>query len=170
MEEAFLTLQKAKTPEGMRQLLYHVLLKQDPRISVANSLFEISLRHYLNSHHGDHHKNKASLPEVIVPALICDYAQKWMHQCDLCQKWYTTEPFQVACIIPMCNGRVQVPIRYDICSIHCVITSLIRLYHILMEWDAPQSELSDLIDPSTSDSTLSSSSISTCKLIHQDGK
>ncbi|KAI8886383.1 L domain-like protein [Backusella circina FSU 941] len=168
MEDAFLTLQKAKTPEGMRQLLYHVLLEQNPSFSVANSLFEISLRHYLNSYDADRQKNMAalSLPELLVPTLISDYTHKWIQQCDLCQTWYTTEPFQIACIIPMCNGRVQVPIRYNICSIHCVITSLIQLYHILMDWDTPQSELSDSIDPTTSDSNLSSSSISTYGRLH----
>lgn len=81
----------------------------------------------------------SALHTTIVPNYINHYAQGQARQCDYCQSWYTQSSCQIGYLARLCNNRLQIPIRFHICSIECTLDAIIKLYQTTVDWHTRQS-------------------------------
>ncbi|KAL7316106.1 hypothetical protein PS15m_005244 [Mucor circinelloides] len=117
------------------------------------SLREICLRSHLANSQAylktdkriDQHTEKvydfidSALHTTIVPNYINQYAQALARQCDYCQSWYTQSAYQIGYLARLCNNRLQIPVRFHICSIECTLDAIIELYQSTIDWHTRQS-------------------------------
>lgn len=125
------------------------------------SLKELSLRRYLSLlSSGDPHPQggcntkpirwdmreehrqmflKEVLPSNTVPDLLHQDVMKNAMQCDYCQSWYVRSNYQIGYLTRLCNNRLQVPVRFRICSLECAMDVVTRLYKETTEWHTKQS-------------------------------
>ncbi|CAO3651219.1 unnamed protein product [Cunninghamella echinulata] len=69
-----------------------------------------------------------------LPCLIRQKIIEKAKQCDNCGQWSMTLPFQIGYLARLCNNRMQVPIRYSLCSSACAIDSAQRILLITDHW------------------------------------
>lgn len=81
----------------------------------------------------------SALHTTIVPSYINHYAQGQARQCDYCQSWYTQSSCQIGYLARLCNNRLQIPIRFQICSIECSLDAIVKLYQTTIDWHTRQS-------------------------------
>lgn len=82
---------------------------------------------------------KSILPSSIVPFMMQQETIQEARQCDYCSGWYTHSKFQIGYLARLCNNRLQIPIRFNLCSIDCSIDAVIQLYQSTMDWHTRQS-------------------------------
>lgn len=82
---------------------------------------------------------KSVLPNLIVPTMIQVMALQEARQCDYCTHWYTDSRFQIGYLARLCNNRLQIPIRFNVCSTDCTLNAVIQLYQTTMDWHTRQS-------------------------------
>lgn len=130
------------------------LKKETQRIlTQVASLREICLRSHLTRSHTylktdkriDQHTEKvydfvdSALHTTIVPSYINQYAQALARQCDYCQSWYTQSAYQIGYLARLCNNRLQIPVRFHMCSSECTLDAIIKLYQSTIDWHTRQS-------------------------------
>ncbi|GAN09216.1 small GTP-binding protein [Mucor ambiguus] len=131
------------------------LKKEAQRIlTQVASLREICLRSHLTHSHRyylkidkriDQHTEKvyafidSALHTTIVPSYINQYAQALARQCDYCQSWYTQSAYQIGYLARLCNNRLQIPVRFHMCSIECTLDAVVKLYQSTIDWHTRQS-------------------------------
>lgn len=130
------------------------LKKETQRIlTQVASLREICLRNHLTHSHRylkmdkriDQHTETvydfidSALHTTIVPSYINQYAQALARQCDYCQSWYTQSAYQIGYLARLCNNRLQIPVRFHMCSIECTLDAIINLYQSTIDWHTRQS-------------------------------
>ncbi|KAK4514230.1 glycogenin glucosyltransferase [Mucor velutinosus] len=81
----------------------------------------------------------SALHTTIVPSYINQYAQALARQCDYCHSWNTQSAFQIGYLARLCNNRLQIPVRFHMCSIECTLDAVIKLYQSTMDWHTRQS-------------------------------
>lgn len=79
------------------------------------------------------------LPNMVVPTMLHLDAMTNARQCDFCSGWYIQSQFQVGYLARLCNHRLQVPLRFDVCSVDCAVDAVDKLYHAKVDWQAKQS-------------------------------
>ncbi|KAI9303890.1 hypothetical protein BJ944DRAFT_250318 [Cunninghamella echinulata] len=75
----------------------------------------------------------SALPSWL-PCLIRQQIIEKAKQCDNCGQWSMALPFQVGYLARLCNNRMQVPIRYSLCSSTCAMDSAQRILSITDNW------------------------------------
>ncbi|KAI8880782.1 L domain-like protein, partial [Backusella circina FSU 941] len=129
----------------------------DPLGKIARNIFtqiislkELSLRQHLTYTHQSVIKRKfgrldqnykcvgefidSVLPRSVVPKILHLSTKKCAWQCDYCQGWYTESRFQIGYLTRLCNNRLQIPIRFNVCSTNCVLEAIIQLHQISTNW------------------------------------
>jgi Leucine-rich repeat (LRR) protein len=91
-----------------------------------------------------------ALPNAVVPTMLHLDAMARARQCDFCSKWYTQSRLQIGYLARLCNHRLQVPLRFDVCSVDCAVDSVNSLYQAKVDWQSKQSLMQ--IDASLSSS------------------
>lgn len=132
----------------------HTIHNETQRIlTQVLSLRELTLRtHLTNSHESllqgirlDQNTDKSYqfiksvLPNRIVPNMLQVMTLEEARQCDYCNQWYTDSRLQIGYLARLCNNRLQIPIRFNLCSIDCTLNAVIRLYQTTMDWHTRQS-------------------------------
>ncbi|ORX63051.1 hypothetical protein DM01DRAFT_308107 [Hesseltinella vesiculosa] len=74
-----------------------------------------------------------ALPATI-PGLLRSHILNEARQCDCCHQWSTWFPFQVAYLARLCNNRMQVPVRFTVCSLDCALESAHRMEVTALRW------------------------------------
>ncbi|KAI7873253.1 uncharacterized protein EV154DRAFT_607274 [Mucor mucedo] len=119
----------------------------------VTSLRELTLRSYLTQSHPSllegirldqtpeqcYQFIKRVLPATVVPHMIQIMTLEEARQCDYCTQWYTDSRFQIGYLARLCNNRLQIPIRFNLCSTECTLDAVIRLYQTTMDWHTRQS-------------------------------
>jgi Leucine-rich repeat (LRR) protein len=82
---------------------------------------------------------KSVLPNVIVPNMLQLSTLEGARQCDFCQCWYIDSKLQIGYLARLCSNRLQIPIRFNVCSIDCILEAVIRLYQTTIDWHTRQS-------------------------------
>jgi Leucine-rich repeat (LRR) protein len=136
--------------------------ESDSLVDIARTMFtqitslkELSLRQHLTYTHHSVIKRKfgrldqnykcisefidSVLPKSVVPKMLHFSTQRCAWQCDYCQGWYTESRFQIGYLTRLCNNRLQIPIRFNICSANCVLESVIQLHQTSTNWTMRQS-------------------------------
>lgn len=122
-------------------------------LTQVTSLRELMLRSYLTRSHPrlldgirldqipdqSYQFIKRVLPHMVVPQMIQILSLEEARQCDYCTRWYTDSRFQIGYLARLCNNRLQIPIRFNLCSIDCTLNAVIRLYQTTMDWHTRQS-------------------------------
>ncbi|CEP12477.1 hypothetical protein [Parasitella parasitica] len=80
-----------------------------------------------------------ALHTSIVPNFINQYTQEQARQCDYCQTWYTQSACQIGYLTRLCNNRLQIPVRFSICSVECALDAVIKLHQTTIDWHTRQS-------------------------------
>jgi Leucine-rich repeat (LRR) protein len=80
-----------------------------------------------------------TLPNTVVPTMLHLDAMTHARQCDFCLGWYTQSRLQVGYLARLCNHRLQVPLRFDVCSVDCAVDAVDKLYQAKVDWQAKQS-------------------------------
>ncbi|ORZ05815.1 hypothetical protein BCR42DRAFT_473872 [Absidia repens] len=68
------------------------------------------------------------------PCLLHQNVVSDAQQCDNCSKWSTILPFQVGYLARLCNNRMQVPVRYTVCSSWCALDATLRIQATADNW------------------------------------
>ncbi|KAI8076385.1 uncharacterized protein B0P05DRAFT_545666 [Gilbertella persicaria] len=145
--KAFVSPKNPHTVHGLSEIDSHEEEEKERHhlVTQVSSLKELSLRSHLNrfcqttqdiSHRRDQDRHAfvdKALPESIVPDLIYASAYRSAKQCDLCHGWYTVSHFQIGYLARLCNNRLQVPIRFAMCSFHCAIQAMIKLHQASLD-------------------------------------
>ncbi|KAI8637888.1 hypothetical protein BD408DRAFT_447243 [Parasitella parasitica] len=128
--------------------------KETQRIlTQVSTLREICLRHHLTNSQTylrtdtrlDQDAEKtydfidSALHTTIIPTYINQYTQEQARQCDYCQSWYTQSACQIGYLARLCNNRLQIPVRFRICSVDCALDAVIKLYQTTIDWHTRQS-------------------------------
>ncbi|KAI9262972.1 hypothetical protein EDC94DRAFT_607944 [Helicostylum pulchrum] len=120
------------------------------------SLRELTLRSHLTRRHAskrslvqqqrlDQKPDQASLfikhalPNSVVPTMMQLITLQEAKQCDFCACWYTDSRCQIGYLARLCNNRLQIPIRFNVCSTECTLDAVIRLYQTTTDWHTRQS-------------------------------
>lgn len=82
---------------------------------------------------------KSVLPSTVVPNMIQVATMQSARQCDFCTCWYTNSKLQIGYLARLCNNRLQIPIRFNVCSTDCLLEAVIKLYQATIDWHTRQS-------------------------------
>lgn len=82
---------------------------------------------------------KSVLPNNIIPTMVQLATIQQGRQCDYCSDWYTDSKFQIGYLARLCNNRLQIPIRFDVCSVDCALDAVIALFQSTADWHTRQS-------------------------------
>ncbi|KAI8370226.1 hypothetical protein BD560DRAFT_446942 [Blakeslea trispora] len=148
-ESVQLLLQARKTSDSSLSKSDHqgneeeVLIRQLRRIL---PLKEIMLQQYLTkmNHQDTDCFVRQAFAEYRVPFLIRSFAENYAQQCDYCDGWYTSSSVQVGFLTRLCRYRLQVPIRFQICSLTCATEAIAQLQKTSLDWEMKKKP--DLID------------------------
>lgn len=82
---------------------------------------------------------KSVLPSNIIPTMIQLATIQQGRQCDYCADWYTDSKFQIGYLARLCNNRLQIPIRFNVCSVDCALDAVMALFQSTADWHTRQS-------------------------------
>ena len=82
---------------------------------------------------------KSILPSTVVPTMIQLSTIQQARQCDFCAGWYTDTRLQIGYLARLCNNRLSIPIRFNICSTDCALDAVIQLHQSTNDWHTRQS-------------------------------
>lgn len=82
---------------------------------------------------------KSVLPSNIIPSMIQLATIQQGRQCDYCANWYTDSKFQIGYLARLCNNRIQIPIRFNVCSVDCALEAVMALFQSTADWHTRQS-------------------------------
>ncbi|KAI8975197.1 hypothetical protein BDF20DRAFT_943468 [Mycotypha africana] len=91
-------------------------------------------RQRLSSHQTDR-LLKAAFPRgILPPLLLSDILRRSPRQCSFCLRWNSYSPYSIAVNTKICNNRLQIPIRHNVCSFDCALEAIILLYERTMNY------------------------------------
>ncbi|KAI8370719.1 uncharacterized protein BYT42DRAFT_617238 [Radiomyces spectabilis] len=136
----------------MKQVLVMAMLsKAQDRETVVNvlghvpSLREVVFSQYANRSHTMPYCHRpfciesrplfveSQLPST-VPLMLRKSLIHEAKPCDHCGRWYERSRLQIGYLARLCNNRLQVSVRYSLCSSNCALLAIIALYKAKKQW------------------------------------